>query len=349
MVGLTSLKTGIHENQGISVLRRHREIAFGNFYPTVPSQRAIDRWWGCEINFEPKLDECWEVKNVKRGARPTEELRKKLRKLLASPIRQMRKQIQDYWRIGVPADTVQHVHQAASSIMEGSDSVAVSEIAERLKEVEISTDDLSRIIEELAKEKEWDWTTDGTHRRYTPSPPPLSESERKEYFNGIKSAIENGNIEQRFKDIALYDLEQARVSYESRAFKACIVMLGAVIEGLMLGAIRKETTLKTMIANPTDAPGAVKKIKKFRLTSFSKPEDLAKNISEHLGFEDYKNITVHLKPEIEKLQITGIQHFRNSIHPWKSIEKPNIFHDPSQARAMHYLTALSILAEEILA
>ena len=340
----------ITENQGISVLRCHREVAFGNFYPITPRQRAIDRWWGCEINFEPELDECWEVKNVKRGARPTEELRKELRGRLISEISKMRKEIQDHWRTGVPADAVQHVHQAASSIMEGSDSLTVSEIAARLKEAEISTDDLSLIVEKLAIEKKWDWTTDTTHRRYTPSPPPLSGSERKEYFDGIKSTIENSNIEQRFKDIALYDLEQARISYKSRAFKACIVMFGAVIEGLMLGAIRRETTLKKMItmANQPDAPGTVKQIKKFQ-SSFSNLECLAENISKHLGFEDYKNITVHLKSEIEKLQITGIQSFRNSIHPWKSIKEPNIFHDPSQARAMHYLTALSILAEKILA
>ena len=340
----------IHENQGISILRRNREVAFGNFYPMVLSQRPIDRWWGCEINFDPKLDECWEVKNVKRGARPTKELRDELRKLLIPPIRQMRKEIQNYWRRGVPADTVQHIHQAASSIIEDNDSVTVPEIAARLKEAEISTDDLLLIVEELAIEKKWDWTTDTTHRRYTPSLPPLSESERKEYFDGIKSTIENSNIEQKFKDIALYDLEQARISYESRAFKACIVMFGAVIEGLMLGAIRKETTLKKMItiANQQDAPGVVKKIKKFQ-SSFSNLEGLAENISDHLGFEDYKNITVHLKSEIEKLQVTAIQSFRNSIHPWKSVKEPNIFHDPSQARAMHYLTALSILSEKILA
>ena len=160
----------------------------------------------------------------------------------------------------------------------------------------------------------------------------------------LKTAI----LTNSFKNVALYDLEQARVSYESRAFKACIVMFGAVIEGLMLSVIRKETTLKAMIADPQGAPGVVKKIRNFKLTSFSKPEDLAENISEHLGFEAYKNIIVHLKPEIEKLQITGIQHFRNSIHPWKSIKEPYIFDDPSQDRAMHYLTALSILAENIL-
>ena len=70
-----AVKRRIPENQEISILRHHREVAFGNFYPMVPGQRPIDRWWGCEINFEPELDECWEIKNVKRGARPIKELR----------------------------------------------------------------------------------------------------------------------------------------------------------------------------------------------------------------------------------------------------------------------------------
>ena len=166
------------------------------------------------------------------------------------------------------------------------------------------------------------------------------------FQTGSQDAIENSNINQEFKDVALYDLEQARVSYESRAFKACIVMFGAVIEGLMLGIIRNDnTSLTNMIKDPQGAPNVLKKL---GLGQFSKPEELANEITERLTFEDYKNIILHLKPEIEKLQIEGIQNFRNTIHPWKSIKEPNIFSDPSQARAMHYLTALSLLAEKIL-
>ena len=345
-------KRRIPENQGISVLRHHREVAFGNFYPMVPGQTPVDRWWGCEINFEPELDECWKVRNIKRGARPIKELSDALNKILRPKILELRKEVQNYWKIRISTNIVKLVYETASLLMKKDNSVTVPEVESKLQEGEVSSDDISKILKQLASEKEWDWTTDGTYRRYEPSPKPLSklESEREACFETIRCAIENSDIDQRFKDVALFDLEQARVSYESRAFKACIVMLGAVIEGLMLGAIRRETTLKKMIAiaNQPDAPGTVKQIKKFQ-SSFSNLECLAENISKHLGFEDYKNITVHLKSEIEKLQITGIQSFRNSIHPWKSIKEPNIFHDPSQTRAMHYLTALSILAEKILA
>ena len=337
----------IPENQELSILRHHREVAFRNFYPMVPSQIDIDRWWGCEINFEPELDECWEVRNIKRGARPIKELRDKLQELLASEIRVLRKEVQNYWKTGIPADIVQSVRQTTLSLFTKNNSVTVSEVESHLQGIKTSPYDVSQIIAELAIEKEWDWTTDGTHRKYIKSLPPLSESEREMCFKNIRSAIENSNIDQEFKEVALYDLEQAKASYKSSAFKACIVMFGAVIEGLMLGVIRGDNTqLTAMIKNPKSAPGAVRNI---GLKHFSRPEELADKISDDRTFEDYKNIIADLKPEIEKSKIGEIQNFRNAIHPWKSIKEPHIFSDPSQIRAMNYLSALSILTEEILA
>ena len=339
-------KRRIDKNQGISILRHRREVAFGNLHPMVPSQEYIDRWWGCEINFEPELDECWEVKNIKRGARPIEELRNELKGLLTPKIRAFRKEVQNYWKTRVPADISQRVRETASSLIGENNSVTIPEVESHMQREGISVGNgIFQVIEMLAIEKGWDWTTDGTHRTYTKSPPPLSESEHEMCFKNIRCAIENSDIDQKFKNVALYDLEQARVSYESRAFKACIVMFGAVIEGLMLGIIRKDTVLNPMITTPKDAPQALQKL---GLKQFSKPEELADKISEKLGFEKYKNIILHLKPEIEKLKIEGIQNFRNAIHPWKSIKEPHIFSDPSHTRAMHYLTALSLLAEEIL-
>ena len=340
-------KRRINKNQGISILRHRREVAFGNLYPMVPSQEYIDRWWGCEINFEPELDECWEVKNIKRGARPIEELRNELKKLLTPKIHALRKEVQNYWKTQVPADISQRVCETASSLIEKNNSVTIPEVENYMQRKGISVGDgIFQVIEMLAIEKGWDWTTDGTRRKYTKSPPPLSESEREMCFTNIRCAIANSTIDQKFKEVALYDLEQARVSYESRAFKACIVMFGAVIEGLMLSVIRKNITLNRMIATPKEFPKVVRKLVG---QSFSKPEKLAKLITEELTFENYKDIIVYLKPEIEKLKIEGIQSFRNTIHPWQSIKAPHIFSDPSQIRAMNYLSALSILAEKILA
>ena len=339
----------IPENQGVSILRHRREVAFGNFYPIVPRQEDIDRWWGCEINFEPELDECWEVKNIKRGARPTKELRDKLKDLLAPEIRELRKEIRNYWKYRIRNNIFQHIRQTALSLIEQNGSVTASEVLDQLSEYEISINDISQILEDLAIEKRWDWTTDGTYRSYHPlSSQVLSEleSERETCFKSIKCAVENSNIDRKFKDVVLYDLEQSKISYQNRAFKASIIMFGAIIEGLMLGVIRTNTMLKPIMENPETAPQSIRNL---GIQNFSQPEDLADKISSRLGFEEYKQIISHLKSDINQLEVQRIQNLRNTIHPWESIKQPEEYRDPGPRVAVNCLSSLSLLAEKILA
>ena len=66
----------IEENEGVSILRKGREV----FYDHIPhwpggAPQEIDRWWGCEIEFDPILDKAFTVKNIKRGAVPISGLR----------------------------------------------------------------------------------------------------------------------------------------------------------------------------------------------------------------------------------------------------------------------------------
>ena len=69
----------IDRNQGISITRKGREVAYGAV-PYWPGDKSwfdqIDRWWGCEIEFSPLLDRAFQVKNIKRGAVPVYELKK---------------------------------------------------------------------------------------------------------------------------------------------------------------------------------------------------------------------------------------------------------------------------------
>lgn len=86
----------IHLNDGISILRNRREVFYGHI-PYWGSGSAggkgwnrfeeIDRWWGCEIQFEAVLDRAFTVKNIKRGAVPNTELKKIIKKLIL-PTRQ---------------------------------------------------------------------------------------------------------------------------------------------------------------------------------------------------------------------------------------------------------------------
>ena len=74
----------IHENEGISIMRMDREV----FYDVIPRFQinnnnklrweAPDRWWGCEISFNPELYEYFTVKNIKRGALPVKSLKESL-------------------------------------------------------------------------------------------------------------------------------------------------------------------------------------------------------------------------------------------------------------------------------
>lgn len=85
----------IHENEGISILRAGREIFFGYLKDVQPSigKVKIDRFWGAEISFPPELDECFHVRNVKKGAEPLNGLRDKLKDQIWKSVDTLRKQI----------------------------------------------------------------------------------------------------------------------------------------------------------------------------------------------------------------------------------------------------------------
>ena len=64
--GQTQLGKHVKELEGISIVRANREIDFGqfDFYENV--NQPEHRWWGCEIRFNPELDEAFGVANNKQ-------------------------------------------------------------------------------------------------------------------------------------------------------------------------------------------------------------------------------------------------------------------------------------------
>ncbi len=52
--------------EGISIVRAKREIDFGQFDFYENTNEPVHRWWGCEISFEPELDEAFGVANNKQ-------------------------------------------------------------------------------------------------------------------------------------------------------------------------------------------------------------------------------------------------------------------------------------------
>ncbi|MFN6513015.1 MAG: ATP-binding protein [Nostoc sp. CreGUA01] len=142
-----AIERKIDKNEGISLLRHKREVAFGNFYPMLPSVIEIDRWWGCEISFEPDLDECWEIRNVKRGARPIAELREAIKKLLSKKVIDFRKEIQEYWKkvdaanaqekgVHTPAeDIVKEVEKTVKPVVQAGKVLSLEQKEEKRREV----------------------------------------------------------------------------------------------------------------------------------------------------------------------------------------------------------------------
>jgi hypothetical protein len=78
----------IDRNEGLSILRNDREVYYGFIPHTSPSlhgdesRRNVSRFIGCEISFSADLDQEFAVKNIKRGAVPVRELKKKIVEIL---------------------------------------------------------------------------------------------------------------------------------------------------------------------------------------------------------------------------------------------------------------------------
>ncbi|HOW70457.1 MAG TPA: ATP-binding protein [Phycisphaerae bacterium] len=109
----------ISENEGISILRADREIFNGFISGVQPSLdgRPIDRFIGKEIRFEPELDECFHVRNVKKGAEPIEGLRDKLRERLFNSIKTLRDEVRRHFdEVEKQVQLEQGVHAEAEKI-----------------------------------------------------------------------------------------------------------------------------------------------------------------------------------------------------------------------------------------
>lgn len=108
----------IDENEGVSILRANREVFYGYLAGVQPSVHKvdIDRWIGIEVRFTPELDECFQVRNVKKGAEPINGLKDKLKSIIWNTVATARKQIQDFWDAAEAEQREAGVHGEAEDI-----------------------------------------------------------------------------------------------------------------------------------------------------------------------------------------------------------------------------------------
>jgi DNA mismatch repair ATPase MutL len=168
------------------------------------------------------------------------------------------------------------------------------------------------------------------------------------HFSEISKIIRQLRVEKEFIDIALFDLREAQIAYNNTAYKACIVMLGAVLESVMLSTIRSSDVLVKLSQMPRQGiPQSILNL--GILTSPLDTKEMAEKISEtrSIGFEEYRLIIKLLIPNIEDQLVQSIQQFRNSIHPYKAMKEPDVFAKPDIARAMMYIPSLELIVKKI--
>lgn len=91
-------KRQIPDNEGFSFVRHGREVGYDWIPHFKFANEDKDRFWGCEIHFEPGLDRSFHVKNIKRGAVPSTELKKAIAEKIGPWIKKQREIISDYWK-----------------------------------------------------------------------------------------------------------------------------------------------------------------------------------------------------------------------------------------------------------
>lgn len=115
----------IDENEGVTILRAGREIFNGYLRDVQPTLEEIDRFIGIEIRFRPELDECFQVRNVKKGAEPVNGLRDRLRAEIHNTVKSARKQIESaYAKLRAKKAQDSGKHSEAEQIVAGAKEFA---------------------------------------------------------------------------------------------------------------------------------------------------------------------------------------------------------------------------------
>lgn len=158
-------------------------------------------------------------------------------------------------------------------------------------------------------------------------------------FADIDRLIADSYLPQQFKNVVAADLNNAQIAYRGGSFKGCVVMLGAALEGIMLGTLQRADILAHLASLP-DPPGPIR-------TLGNRDPLLADKIGNDLGFEDYKVCIHELVSGSDALGVDNIQSFRNAIHPWKTIQEPLKYGNYDRPRAIHYVASLQKIVEAL--
>jgi hypothetical protein len=171
----------IDRNEGVSILRNDREVFYGPipWWPGEPF-KEIDRWWGCEISFDAVLDRAFTVKNIKRGAVPSTELKRAIQAAITPTRKTALETVREVWtkakaadRKGEPGEDEQSSHRDAERVAKKT-KVPRSEI-DKGKDLE---DESRRLTEQLLKDADEEQKA-RWHARFKSQPFNIMEDEWK--------------------------------------------------------------------------------------------------------------------------------------------------------------------------
>jgi hypothetical protein len=158
-------------------------------------------------------------------------------------------------------------------------------------------------------------------------------------FAEVDQLVATSLLPQQFKSVVAADVRDSQLAYTAGAFKGCVVMLGAALEGVLLGTLQRADVL-TFLATSTSPPGPIRAIG-------ARDPALADKIGHELSFEDYKVCIHEMITGSDALGVDNIQSFRNAIHPWKTIQEPLKYGAFDRARALHYVGSLKKIVEAV--
>lgn len=172
---------------------------------------------------------------------------------------------------------------------------------------------------------------------------PAIDAAIQELWNSIEARVTSSIIDGRLKEIISSDLRQACIAYGAQAYKACVVMLGCVLEGIMLGALRTANGLTAIRNDPNGLPA--RKLGGVRKPEYAADSNLACALADKLLFDDYRVLVEKYIPGLSELGVENIQHFRNAVHPSRVLGDPTIYGDFDKTRAITYISSLLKLVE----
>lgn len=264
--------------EGISIVRAKREIDFGQFDFYENTNEPVHRWWGCEISFEPELDEAFGVANNKQHV---ELKREDYDAYEDDEVKPVWLQIQD-----IVSGTIESMRKKNEELRKGARSI---------KDEEKDSTEYTNKVEE-------EYENDGEESETTRIKNSMSEEDRREK---IKEELEREGIEKTTENIEDFMGLRVRILYRAQGGYGAPLFthkndLGICIITINTDHIFYKTYLESIFENVE-----TKIAFEFFITAFVKAEDVTNSTQVEQNDKLISAWNERLRKYVEKQQRYG--------------------------------------------